>query len=161
MFSFLKGNHIFNAEKMITIRILWLHLRCNNLFCSLFKNLKWLYLLETETCNRYLYMWVRGVVVKTYGYIAEGPGFDNDSVRWKFQYITSVICTLPLTSLEPRPKLKLEWVLYGPQLVKFVPCFDSEYIIIHIILWFIPLSTVACKYRSPTRPRSHYDLWKR
>ena len=53
-------------------------------------------------------MLVRGLVVKTEGYSAEGPRFDPDSGRWKFNTISRVILTLPHTSLGPRPEIKLE-----------------------------------------------------
>ena len=65
--------------------------------------------------DRVFIVWVRGVMVKTYGYSAEGPGFDPDSGQWKFQHISRVFFTLPHTSLLPRPEFKLEWVLWGPR----------------------------------------------
>ena len=79
---------------------------------------------------------VRGLVVKTDGYSAEGSEFDSHSGCYKYQYIGRVVFTLSHTSLVPRPEFKLEFVLWGARLVKVIRCFDLE-INFLISLWFV------------------------
>ena len=84
---------------------------------------------------------VRGLVVKTDGYSAEGPEFDSESVCWKFQYITRVIFTFPHTSLVPRPEFELEWVLRGLSWSKLSPMLTWR-----SIFWYLSGLSVSAEW---------------